>query len=237
MNVDDFLNLYKELERVLFEKYGRAGDKYDNCVLRFLNSREGAVFKDRLDICREMRNVLTHYPVENGQYVFQPSDEVIEDLRAIVKTIENPLTAKDLAIKNIFTVSRDTAVAQALSTMAEKGYSHAPIIDEGKLTGVFSISTLLSYALKYGGALLSEATKVGDFEEFLSVDAHSGEYFDFASPQASPLAVEKMFSDKKGKKRLVIVFLTESGRSGGKVKGMITPWDILSAKNTFREML
>ncbi|NLW70683.1 MAG: CBS domain-containing protein [Eubacteriaceae bacterium] len=236
MNTEDFINLYKELERVLFEKYGQSGDKYENSVLRFINSERGRPYKDTLDICREMRNLLSHYPKEDGKYIFQPSDDIVLELSSIVNKLKNPITAKDFAIRNIFTVKPDTRAKQALSSMQERGFSHAPMISAGRLTGVFSISTLITFSMKYGGAVLKEDTTVSDFAEFLPIDKHSGEYFAFAPPKALPEELNDLFSAKRERKRLAIIFITDTGKPSGKLSGMITPWDLIDLRDEAGEV-
>lgn len=67
MKSDEFLNLYRTLEEVLSEKYSDRTRNYGSVVVQFMNDVEGRQFKDKLNLCREIRNLLSHHPEVNGE--------------------------------------------------------------------------------------------------------------------------------------------------------------------------
>ena len=66
---DEFLERYRVLEDLLSERYGGAPRRHASVIMEFADSKEGEIFRDRLDLCREIRNLLTHNAALNGEPV------------------------------------------------------------------------------------------------------------------------------------------------------------------------
>lgn len=228
MGANEFLNLYKELERTLFDKYGTAGERYENSVVRFINSEDGEPYKDKLDMCREIRNLLSHYPEEDGQNIVEPSAGVIGELRAIVNELKDPVSAMDIAVTDILHVSVHDSVLGIMHEMTKREYSHIPVLENGVLKGVFSENTIFNYIEKYRKCEVAQDTPVAKFAEFLPCEAHISEHFAFISPKISYSKIDDMFArSHKQAKRLAAVFVTADGSEKGKLMGLITAWDVL----------
>lgn len=61
----------------------------------------------------------------------------------------------------------------------------------------------------------------------IQVDAHM-ENYDFVPKDATYLSVRRKFEKVRGKnKRISVIFITENGKPGERVLGMLTPWDVL----------
>jgi hypothetical protein len=54
------------------------------------------------------------------------------------------------------------------------------------------------------------------------------ENYDFVPKDATYLSVRRKFEKVRGKnKRISVIFITENGKPGERVLGMLTPWDVL----------
>ena len=53
-----FLDLYKQIEDVLEEKYRNSRRHYTSAVYEFIKDYESAPVRDKLDICRHIRNLM-----------------------------------------------------------------------------------------------------------------------------------------------------------------------------------
>ena len=114
-----------------------------------------------------------------------------------------------------------------MKKMQRMGFSHIPVVSEGEFIGVFSISTVFSYALKYG---ITEELTIGDFAEFLPPDKHENERFKFMHKDVSLFEVRSEFEKKPFRsKKLAVIFLTENGTPNSKIIGLLTPWDVINA--------
>lgn len=233
MPAEEFIDLYKTLEQVLRVKYEQGPDDkngYENLIIRYASSNEGTPYRKELDSIREIRNLLQHLPMENGQYLVEPSPEITQKLKKIINSIQNPQKAMDFSIpaSKIFTTSLNENAYSVMKVMYKKGHSHVPVIQDGKIIGVFSTGTIFSFMMVEGISALSATTNIADFKKYLPIDAHKNERYEFVSKETTFTDVKIMFENSfKRPKRLVALFITETGLMDEKLMGMVTPWDIL----------
>jgi len=231
MQADLFLDLYKKLEQLVKDKYSGNGKRFESPVISFSNSREGREYKEDLDTIREIRNLLVHLPMTNGQYPIEPSEEIVKTLMEIIEKIEHPLKAMDFAIKieNIMKAKLDDLAFSVMKRMEDNGYTHVPIVDEGKLFGVFSKSTFFSYMIAHNCKGIDADTEIRDFIDILPVEKQRNEYYEFAPKDALYIEIRELFEKtyQRKNRRLAVVFLTSDGKPDGWLQGMITAWDVL----------
>ena len=232
-NSDIFLELYKNLEELLEVKYS-VGKKYTgSAVMKYYNDDESKKWREELNICREMRNMLSHHAKIGGKPVFEPSDEIVEVLRRILGDVKNPPVSMSIATpaSRLITCVEDDLAENVIHKMREHGYSHVPVMDSGRLVGVFSVGTVFSMIEKYGVDGVPRGAKVRDFEEFLPVENHMTECFGFVSDSAAFSGLKQRFTAKGPRERRVAaLFVTANGNKNEKLLGMITPWDMIKGK-------
>lgn len=229
IKTDTFLDLYKEIEERLKERGIKNGRS--SVVMQFMASPEGRAFKDDLNVCREMRNILTHCPDIDGEPPLIPTDAAIETLRRVEAYLSAPPRALDRAAKGEGLVSAKLSdkVMPLMEKMVNMGFSHIPVFENGKLFGVFSISSVFSKAMKYDGDMVSEDTLVRDFIDYIPIEKHVCERFVFAPKETTVIEAKEMFDNFPGptQKRVAAIFITENGSPTERILGMLTPWDVL----------
>lgn len=73
-----------------------------------------------------------------------------------------------------------------------------------------------------------ENMEIGDFRKYLPFEAHTTERFRFISESTTVIEAKTAFEQPQQRsRRLVALFITDNGSQGGRLLGMITPWDIL----------
>ena len=97
--IDEFLDLYKQLEDVLEIKYRNARRHYSSVVFEFIKDDESAPVRDKLEICREIRNLLTHSANLEGEPVVEPSAPVVEAMGEVLDFARRPPLAMEFATK------------------------------------------------------------------------------------------------------------------------------------------
>lgn len=228
--VDEFLDLYKQLEQSLKTNYYSDSGRYESVVARFENSNASGDLKDEIGSIRDIRNLLQHNPKINGQYIVIPSDAVMDTLRKIVNTIEHPKLAIDYGVKEhqIFKANLDSRLMQVIKVMQERGFSHVPIVEKGKLYGVLSAYSVFEFVAQQGMAILTETTKVKAMQDYLPVGKHKNEYYLFMPRKAKFTDADKAFEkrDSRGR-RLVAIFITENGKQDESLLAMLTPWSVV----------
>ncbi len=227
--VDAFLDLYKQVEDVLGDKYRNARRHCSSVVLEFCRDEESAPIRDKLDLCREIRNLLTHSANLGGEPVVEPSAPVVEAMREVLDFLKRPPLALEYATRGdqMMKAGLNQKVLRLMEVMDKNGYSHIPVLKEGTFRGVFSAGSVFLYQLNTGGRALTSATTLKDLEPYLDVGEHR-ENYEFVPKTETYLSVRRKFEKVRGKnKRVSVIFITETGRPGERLLGMLTPWDVL----------
>lgn len=230
--VDAFLDAYRRLEKALKANQRYAPNTpYENPIIRFIGSNEGRVYKEPLDLIREIRNILTHSPKIAGYYPIEPSPALFEILKEIVNVVENPALALDYAIPTdqIFKTSLHENALNIMRRMQSAGFSHVPVLVRDQLLGVFSKTSVFSYLLKNPGKSIDDSLLISDFLSYIDPSYPNGDRYEFVPKNALAADVRDLFDIglSRKKHRISAVFLTETGDPKTKLYGMITPWDIL----------
>ncbi len=222
-----FLEKYRALESLVVNTYHvRQNESAINYLMR---RSEFQKYREELDFCREVRNLLTHNPKINGAYLVEPSHEMIAILDKLLHKIEHPLTAIDIAVgrKEILFRGKDGFVRAVMAAMRDRAISHVPILEQERVIGVFSEYTLLSYLVDQGYKGIAVELRFSDMAEYLALDRYPGESFAFIPPDLSADRIEKIFdAATKDGKRIGLLFVTVDGKPQGKLLGIISAWDM-----------
>ncbi len=218
------------IEDTLEERYARQGRRYSSVIMEFINSPEGEKWREKMDMCREIRNLMTHTADVAGEAVITPAEGVVDILREILEYVQKPPMALNYATKSaqILKASPMDPVLPLMKAMQRRGFSHVPVMQGEKLTGVFSVGTVFLDVIS-GGRRIDEKTRVKDFAHLLPMESHVFEQYAFISEQATLPEAQAAF-DRRDKKRMAVLFVTRGGGEEGHLLGMITPWDVLRKK-------
>ncbi|MBE6731556.1 MAG: CBS domain-containing protein [Ruminococcaceae bacterium] len=232
MRADTFLEIFRELEDLLEEKYSGKKLHYSSVVFEFLNSEDSAPIREKLDLCREIRNVLTHNSKLGGESVVEPSETVLNNLKECIEFIKKPPLALTFATPAdmILKANLSATVLKTMNKMYKNGFSHVPVMENGYFVGVFSTGTVFEYTLKNPENPINYKTTIRDIDKVLDLSSHS-ENFVFAQRNLSSIEARKIFERVVGKnKRVSIIFITENGRKSERLLGLLTPWDLMGDK-------
>lgn len=230
MKSDEFLNLYKTLEEVLSEKYSDRTRNYGSVVVQFMNDAEGRQFKDKLNLCREIRNLLSHHPEVNGESIIEPSQTMIDFLNEVIDYVKRPPLAINYStpFENLLKASLSNKALTVMKKMEKRGFSHVPVIDDKRFVGVFSVGTVFVYISENTPMVNIEEMEIRGFMNYLPVDFHTTERFRFMPKTTTVTEAKTAFEQPHQRsRRLAAIFITDNGTQSGRLLGMITPWDIL----------
>ena len=229
MRSDEFIDLYKQLEDALEEKFSGAKRRYSSVIFEYINHYESAPVRESLNLCREIRNLRMHNANLGGVSIVEPSEPVVEALRAALDYVRRPPLALDYATtgQRIVCASLSDRLLKLMATMEKSGFSHIPIVDGKAFIGVFSVSTIFSCVLQEPELHITPETTVQELGEMLPVDRHIENYA-FVDRKATLLETRRMFEKIRGKnKRLSVIFITETGSREEPLLGMLTPYDVM----------
>ena len=106
-----------------------------------------------------------------------------------------------------------------------------PILEEGKVVGVFSGSSLMNCVL-YKHVEFSDNLKFRDILDTFTFDQHPSETFRFVSRDTLVSDISDMFDETlRQEERIGMIFVTENGKAEEELLGIITAWDVAAAIN------
>lgn len=233
---DQFIDIFNELDNFLRNKYGYQdrhigfGKMIDELVYD-KNNLIIKEYKDKLATVADLRNIIVHSKRGSDMKpIAEPHLEVVETLERIKEKVMNPPKALNkiaTGISKISYASMNDNAMKVMIKMHEKNFSHIPILDDGKVVGVFSEDTIFSYLTENQIVAIDKDITINEFKEYIPVDKHINEFFIYENKDITIDKVIPLFQgDLKNNKRLAAVFLTENGQPQERLLGMITIWDI-----------
>lgn len=227
-DVKEFHELFDRITRAL----GQENDKlkfipFKELVKMSTNPLVRAHQKELTNFA-DLRNLNAHSN-DIADYFAAPHPFVLNHLREIAEKIAPKKKVFDICVKDpdIFRAQPTDPLSEISSVMIEKVYTHVPLVDEtGVISGVFSESTVFN---SIGLVDIKSNSMIRDFNKFLSLDGRPNEVYDFVSHNALFEEVkEKFIHPFREKKRLGVVFVTDTGDKNGRLLGMVTAWDMLN---------
>lgn len=242
-NGDDFLKSYRDLETNIIAKYNsnipfvKHGDKREkeDAILFLSKQKDYLKYGHRLKSCKKIRNLLSHDSLCGG-YPVIPKRELIDFLDMIRESVIKPVTARSLMVnaQNVCSAAITDTVRPIIRKMIENTYTHIPILDDGRVIGVFSENTLLSLFSNDDIVVIEETTTFNDknIKGLLPLKNHSTECFRFASPDATIIEIREIFSEALSvNQRVGLIFITQNGLPNNRILGIISPWDMPQSKD------
>ena len=224
----EFIELYKKLETAIRDKYDvPQGTGAVSWLIR--NEQGFGGVRDELNYCREVRNLLQHGERVRGDYAVIPSAGMIECVRSTLERVEGLPRAIDLCVRtsDVFSATLTDPMLAAMRVMCEKSYSHLPILEDGRVVGVFSAKSLLTYLIEDEITTLDEAMTFEQVAGLLPLDKHGSETFAFVSQDMLATDIAKLFQQARTQsRRLGVVFVTAHGKQRECLLGMLTAWDM-----------
>lgn len=225
---DEFLELYRTLELEVSALYRLPVD--NRTIQTLMSQPEFERFRPELEYCRDVRNLLSHKPKVNGEYAVEPSEAMITTLRRILRRVQAPETNLQCStrIEMALTASMSDVVLPVMRRMQQHGYTHAPILERGRVVGVFSENTIFSCVLDETIGSFSEKTRFSDLATYLPISARQKQRFVFVPKNGSIYGSERLLRESFDHgNRIDMLFVTENGKEQERVLGLLTPWDVL----------
>ncbi len=230
----EFIDLFRRLEAALRENaLTGTGPREFNGMINAL-ARQDPFIQARwneIDLCRQIRNILSHFPTVEGRRPLVPDQALLDVLSETIEHLEHPIRAIDAARsrEHLYTVEIDSPVQSTLWQMRKRGFSHVPVMDGDRLIAVFSVGTIFSSACR-GEIPAIDQARIGDFMPDIELERHENERYVFVAADEPLTEVKELFQrPKQSRRKVAAVFVTASGDSGEPLQGMITPWDVLQA--------
>ena len=230
----EFIDLFRRLEAALRENaLTGSGPREFNGMINAL-ARQDPFIQDRwneIDLCRQIRNILSHFPTVEGRRPLVPDQALLDVLAETIDQLEHPVRAIDAARarEHLYTVGMESPAQPTLWQMRKRGFSHVPVMEGSRLAAVFSVGTVFSAACR-GAVPPMEQACIGDFMPDIELERHENERYVFVAADEPLAQVKELFQrPKQSRRKVAAVFVTAGGDAAEPLEGMITPWDVLQA--------
>ncbi|HOV68879.1 MAG TPA: CBS domain-containing protein [Clostridia bacterium] len=220
------VEIYNKIDKFMDQKYPDERYIPFSRKVSALASQEMIIneYREELLLLAEIRNILVHEALDSEEPMLMPSDKLISTFEKISSRITQPPKALDtvaVPFSRIFSVRPGDSVLETIKKMHQNGYSHAPVLRDNRVTGVFSESSIMAY-LAEGNSFDTEL-KIFQLQQVLQLSKYKTERYRFTPADSSVFDVEQIFRQayEKGT-RVAVVFLTSDGTKNGVLEGMVT---------------
>lgn len=230
------IELYNELDRLLRDSEGDA-EHYVPFTRRVQQlSRENELIKryrDDLLLMADLRNLLVHETyIDSINPVFQPHIRLVQRFEDILQELLRPHAALDYAVpaERIYKAGMRDPVLQVIHQVYKRGFSHVPVVEDGRIVGVFSESAVFAMLAEGGTQSLTADLKVEDLQAVMSLARYKADRYQFIPPETPVFDAAAIFAQtvERGR-RVAVVFITDNGKQDGRLLGMLTLLDISRA--------
>ena len=219
-----FLERYREIEEWVLNNLNVVEMKDLEQMPQYKNLRSN------LSFCRILRNLLSHYDWSKaGNDMIIITDQALRQGNNLYYSL-NPVTLMRIAIRagQIFAPASTDSVLNAIKVMHRNDYSYIPIVDNHRITGVFSIKTLLRIAAEDKIQELTDRLTFQDILDFIRITEDLDRPYGFIDTNTTVEDAAELFQrSKRRKRKLDVLFITDNGKVDGTLQGMLTPTDLI----------
>lgn len=233
-DIEEFLHKFQTLEK-LIKNYPGSRDEINFKDALLLTSETNGFIKENFSLIEDLyslRNVFSHR--NRGIYIAKINSIAIKNLDKIITELKNPPTVISKFGVDVFQATQNNEINKVMKVMHDKTYTHIPIWKDGhsneynKFIGVFSYTSFFEWL-----ADRQEKENTPTFTKRFIEDINPkylnspAVNFEFISENKSVYEIPSIF-DKytQDRKRLDCLLLTQNGKRGEKITGIITSWDL-----------
>lgn len=225
-NAEKFIDIYNQVDKLLkdIDK-----EEYQSFTSKIRSSKNPLIraFREKLIDYAELRNAIVHNPKVGGRFIAEPLDVIVSDFDGILKTIQSPKKVIPLFQFDVIGVKGYDKLDGILKIMKQKSFSQFPIFDEQKrIIEVVNTNTISRWIGRniIEDEIMVENPKISE----LITDIEFPNNFKFISRDTDIFTAYSLFINhiETKKRNLDALFITNSGRNGEKVLGLITIEDI-----------
>lgn len=231
----EILKIYNELDKFFRSSVGQDETLDHAGILQRVSKINPEVnrYTYELRSFSKLSNMLVHDGNgTNHAPLIEPTEFAVKRYRELADLIMRPKKALNIAVRRelLFTVKLSDLATEVMAEMNKHTFTHAPVIKDGKMVGVFSENTVFSYLVNEGQSLIDEETTIADFKDFIGLDDHPSEKFVFVSSSSTAMEVREIFSNAvRDGIRIGMIFVTANGKADESLLGVITAWDLAKA--------
>ena len=229
-NADVFIEKYKLLEEAVRSTYHLEDGDSISYYLR--GQAKYQRYRNEIKYCQDVRNLLSHKKKVDDRFAVEPSQQMIWFIDRLIEQIKNRARCCDvqIGIQKVYWQPINGSVKASMKMMRENLYTHIPILEDGRVIGVFDENSVFNYLADEEIVAIEDNLTFENIRDYISLNGREMEEFLFFKSASYVDELEKEFDKalQKGK-RIGVAFLTQTGKASDKLQGIITPWDMIAA--------
>lgn len=181
---------------------------------------------DQLKQYAKLRNAIVHERISGDYFIATPHTDVVEQLKRIKRTLDQPPKALEFATRPVLFFKEDTELIHIIEAFEEHGISQFPIYNQDRsFAGLLTNDGVVRW--------LSQNThnRKADLETVNAshiLTSEKNKSVEFLQSSATVFELEERFERSLNENRkLKAVILTESGSSDDIPAGIVTTWDLI----------
>ena len=216
---EEFLQKYKELEQLIMERY--SVEDGTSALWALGAVPEFIPFRGQLKAIREIRNFLSHTPSYDNKPLLVPTESALSIVKNLITRLTGPQTVYNICFKpsGILSAKIDDQVEPVLKLMIDRGYNALPIMDGGRVAGVFMASTKITPETD---------TTFYQLKKHIDLEQHIGKSVLFLPKTASIESAKERIAHCLGLGcRIEAIFITETGKQTEALIGLLVPLQLV----------
>jgi predicted transcriptional regulator len=226
-NAESFLEDFNAIENRL-RALTRLGREKTFAVLVEAAAEKNSVirrFRDDLKEFGDLRNAIVHER-GGGQVIAEPNDWAAGRIKAIAAQILQPLTIGSHFVGQVFKLSADAPIAEAVTAMQANSFSQIPIYQDEAFVGLLTANTVARWL----GANVTEDLVSLSETQIAVILAHTEnqDHVRFIARDTTLAEIVEIFQAQELRGwRLEALLITQNGRRGERLLGIITVYDLV----------
>ncbi|WP_394233641.1 hypothetical protein [Niallia oryzisoli] len=178
-----------------------------------------------LKMFARLRNSIVHEKIDQGFYIAEPHETVVEQIEKIASLVYQPRYAHLIGSKPVFYYHENTVLVDVLRVMKSKPYSIFPIYDQDGYKWLLTAECMIQWlALN----LSDQTIHLEDIQVKSLYGISKPRPVEFMEKDAEMFEVEEIFEQyHQSNRRLEAVIITASGNKTEKPLAIITPRDLI----------
>jgi hypothetical protein len=175
----------------------------------------------------ELRNAIVHERTGHEYTIADPHDDIVELIEKIEQELTAPETVGNLFGKTLRTIQADLTIEEVLNIIKETTFSQFPVYVSKQFIGLLTDKCILHFIAQ---RMNGDCSKLFNTEvrELLKEDAVKEANYRFVPSEMSVFEAEAIFMEAMKKDKVIdALLITDSGESYDKLKGLISPTDLI----------
>jgi len=226
--IERFLTAQNRIERHLRQTFHLPGETtFSQLIAAFQKTKPGWMDGWQLRRCAELRNALVHDRTEPYQYLSVPLPEVVKDIEQIEQRLVRPECVLPRFQRPVTTISTEDSLTHVLGLVKQYSFSQFPVFQEARFRSLLTENGITRWLARYVATNIS----LLDLDEITV-----GRVLEEEEPRENWIFIERaaplfhalgLFMERE---LLEAALITQTGKPGEKLLGIITRWDIAALK-------